>query len=336
MIARARCPSGPGRPRPSPRTRLLSAWIAAMVALALVACSKREGGATKPNGQTRIVALSPGVALTLRELGLADRIVGRHAFDLALPRSILVCGDQGGIDYETLIAARPTHVLLQWGRRDLPERLVDLANAHHWRVESVDALSLDDIADATRRMGAAFDGVPGVREATDRALERMRRAWSSRGEGVARAGRVLLLASVRPAAALGPGSWHHDILVRLGATPALASGSPYQSLDDEDLVRLDADAIVAILPRDPFAPDESAQHDGPDPLSALRRLRLKAIEGGRAAVIDDPHAFVPGPHMAAFADELARVLEEIGRRPDGAKSETGRSRPDRPPAGPGS
>src|SRR5262245_61348101 len=124
---------------------------------ALWATAARRPPAPAPDGGPRIVALSPAVAVILRDLGLADRIVGRHGYDFVLNKSVPVCGDQaGGIDYETLLRARPTHVLIESGARETPGRLTELAEEHHWAVESLRMLTLDDIEHTARRLGETF------------------------------------------------------------------------------------------------------------------------------------------------------------------------------------
>jgi hypothetical protein len=122
-------------------------------------------------GVPRIVALRPALAIILRDLGLESHIVGRHAYDMVLPPSVPVCGNQTGIDYEALIGVQPTDVLLQWGRRELPGRLQTLAREHRWAVSDYELLALDDVlsttADLNRRFAAAGpqhrgdDGVAG-------------------------------------------------------------------------------------------------------------------------------------------------------------------------------
>ena len=42
-------------------------------------------------------------------------------------------------------------------------------------------------------------------------------------------------------------------------------------------------------------------------------LPIPAIEAGRVAVIDDPHALLPSTSLVGFADALAELLERWGR-----------------------
>lgn len=297
------------------------AAVAAAVAVALLAGGVFRGAGAAENAparrdglpvEPRIVAMSPGIAVTLRDLGVADRIVGRHAFDMVLPGSVPVCGDERELDYESLIRVRPTHVLVQAGRRAIPERLATLASERGWTVERLDLLTLDDVRASASRFAHQFCAEPA--RAAD--LEaRMAAAWSRRAGGFDKAGRILILAAVSPSSALGPGSWHHQILERIGGTPAITEGDPYITLDAEDVLRIAPDGIVLVLPRSPGAAP------GPPPpvdelkslLGRVGTLDIPAVRSGRVALIDDPLAHTPSTAMIGLADELARILEGWSR-----------------------
>ncbi|MFT3687000.1 MAG: hypothetical protein QM783_19115 [Phycisphaerales bacterium] len=103
----------------------------------------------------RVAAPAPGISQILRDLGCADLIVARHAYDKWSRQSLPVCGDQQGVDYEKLIETNPTHVFVQLGEQDLPERLKALARERGWVVRNVPLLTLDDVAHATVALSAA-------------------------------------------------------------------------------------------------------------------------------------------------------------------------------------
>lgn len=270
------------------------------------ACERTPAGARGQSNQNpRIVALSPALAVTLRDLGLGDRIVGRHRFDMVLDDSLPICGDQSGIDYEALLRVNPTHVLIQQAR--VPPRLATLARSNGWDVLNLPTLSLEDIERATELLWRTF-APPGV--GPPKILLRMRRAWSGRGTDLRSGARVLLLMSVDPPQALGPGSFHQQILERLGGTPAISAGRPYMRLGAEDVARLAPEAIVLIVPRPVGSPQP------PDPtweqirgrLGVLGRLDLPAVRARHVALIDDPLSLTPSTAMIDFADRLAEIL----------------------------
>lgn len=295
----------------------------------------------------RVAALAPGVSRIISDLGCGDLIVARHAYDKWSDQSIAICGDQTGIDYEKLIATNPTHVFVQLGEKDLPDALVKLGRERGWVVRNIPLLTLDDISHATFELSAAVvtpeldvlraedaaltrPAVPseGQREREKRLTEtgpalvrRIELAYAN-DPALASAGRVLLLyqgegetggAKSHPAA-LGPGSYSHDILLRIGGRSATPTGKAFMPLDVEDVAALSppADAIVIVRPRDPGIPK------GPAPsadellgsLGPIARLDIPAVKAKRIAIIDDPMALIPGTNLAAFADELRAILKQ--------------------------
>lgn len=285
----------------------------------LAGCPATRSGALGPSTQSqgvRVAAMAPGVAAILRDLGLGDRIVARHGYDPFTDASVPVAGEQERIDYEALLRTRPTHVILQWGERPLPARLVDLSLEHRFTLISLPMLTLEDIRAAIVRLGTDLippDPVPGFeKNGLDRLLPKWDRAMAHRaGAEPGRIGRVLLLYGASPPAALGPGSYHAQILERLGATPAVAQGAPFMPMDAEDVLRLAPDAIVVIQPREPHMPPFPTPLDASTLapiLGTLARLDIPAVRRGRVALIDDPMALIPGSNLIEFADRLGEVL----------------------------
>ncbi len=301
------------------------------VAFLFVSLASCERHAPAPSASAspaspRIVALSPAVAASLRELGLAGHLVGRHGYDAWSDPALPVCGDQSGVDYETLLRVRPTHVLVQWGKRQMPSRLVELAAAHHWHIETLDPLTLDGVIDSGRSLARLFAQAspPPATAAVDR-LEDSCAPIDRLNAG--HVGRVALLdwTSAPPGsyALLGPGSFHQQMLERLGATPAFTDDAPYFIMDQEDLLHLAPDAVIVFIPA---APDHSAANvsqgreqggrppvfDGP--LVDEVRRRLDGITGGstqgpvRVAVIDDPESLLPGLNLARTAEQMRAIL----------------------------
>lgn len=286
--------------------------VAALAGAALAGCSERAPAKGAPTpGRPRLAVLSPAVGVILRDLGQDHLAVGRSSYDMVLDPSLPACGDQAGINYELLVGARPTHVLTQWGSRELPHRLVELSRTNSWVVRDFRLLTLDDIAQTADELDRLLHaGEPSERGRGLRA--RWEHALRHRGAAVARCGAVLLIADLNPTGALGPGSCHHEILERIGGVAALHAGGPYQRLDHEDLVRLAPGAIVLVLPRPARTPEGGARADPMAALGSLGELSIPAVRLGRVAIIDDPLSQTPSSAMIGFADELARILEGWG------------------------
>lgn len=284
-----------------------------------VAAGDSRGGGSKGDRSMRVAAVSPALAITLRDLGLADRIVARHAWDMVLDLKVPIVGDQSAVDFEALLAADPTHVMLEWGVRPVPERLAEMATRHDWRVKSWSLLSYQQVRASFGEIAAFLaDGAPGDgQEIIARATELTARldAACAQRPAATRAGTVLLLHSVMPPAALGPGSFHHEILERLGGRSALTSGGAYMQMHMEDLVRIAPESIVIVEPRDARGDAAKGTSDWPSmerKLGAIARLQIPAVKERRVALIDDPLCLTPSSAMIGFAAELAGVLERWG------------------------
>ena len=311
------------------------------LSFALGACRKEQqesaprgpGGSTSESRGLRIAAVSPALAITLRDLGLADRVVARHAWDMVLDPKVPIVGDQSAIDYEALLATKPTHVMIEWGTRPVPERLTEMATKHGWQTRSWSLLSYAQVRASFQEIATfVAQGQPGgegarVAAAAVELTTRLDGACAQRASA-ARAGKVLLLHSVAPPAALGPGSFHHEILERLGGRSALTSGGAYAPLHMEDLLRLAPDSIVLIEPRasatsgggDRPASDTGwTQSEWPQmerKLGAIAALRIPAVQERRVALIDDPLCLTPSSAMIGFAQELGELMERwaLGRQ----------------------
>ncbi|MBK7406179.1 MAG: hypothetical protein IPJ41_16635 [Phycisphaerales bacterium] len=281
------------------------AAISVLLMLLLGACSREAPPAPSPSGGPRIAVLSPALAVTLCDLGLRDRIVGRHGWDMTLDPAIPVCGEQNAINYEALVRVAPTHVLTEWGARELPGRLRDLAEAHHWTTHDFRLLTLADIDSSITTLESLFPDAA----ASPRA-ERLHRLATEDPPPPRWSGRVLLLMGTSPIAALGPGSAHHELLLRVGGRPALETGSPYMTLIAEDVLRLAPDAIILIQSGDAgtLRPESDAEV-GALMGATLARLDIPAVRTRRLAVVRDPLALLPSTALAEIADRLEGAIE---------------------------
>lgn len=290
------------RSRRRPKCPLAAAaCFAAACLLALVSCERSGPSAAGPHPEpaVRVAAISPALAEMLREQHLGEAIVARHDYDAFTDPRVPPVGHQEALDYERLLAARPTHVLVQWGRRELPPRLAEIASARGWTVRDFPLTTLDEVRSASAWIrehlhdpaveAGAIEPAPDPVAALDEAL--------TPPSALAGAGRILLLAATDPPAAIGPGSFHHDVLVRLGGRPAIEEGSPWMLLDAEDVLRLAPDAVVLILPRGPEEPPRPAPawEELRPRLGRIAGLDIPAVRDRRVVLIDDPDLFLPAP-----------------------------------------
>ena len=269
-----------------------------VLAFVLGACDRKAGPKPVQAGGPRIAVLSPALAATLHDLGVGPAIVGRHAWDLVLEPSIPVVGDGvGEVDYERLVGVNPTLILGQFGAGGMPARLVEMASARGWTLRDHNPLSLGDVLAVARLLAADAEaaGCVGVRERLAEVETALAASLRARPDATG-AGRILLLADVSPMAALGPGSVHHDILVSLGATPAIVTGAAYITLDAEDLRRIAPDAVMLIVPRARGAAPTTAPE-------------LPGLKGVRTVLIDDPLTHLTATTIRATAKAMVTAIE---------------------------
>lgn len=274
------------------------------------------GGVTPPHQSTnadatahaqppRIVALSPAIGIILRDLERVSSVVGRHGFDSFLPSQIPTCGDQAGIDFERLLTVSPTHILTQWGTRELPERLRTLSQEKGWITSDYPLQSLADIRAALLdidRLSSPHDHAQDPKKMSPQAaklVEQMDQAWAARSDLVKE--RVMLLGSIKPYGAFGPGSCHHDILLAIGAVPALTQGSLYVTLDAERIIEIAPDVIIYL---DPLV------GTGPPRIEPMQLSIGQRPFRGRAMALLDAESQIPSTSMIRLAHLLAQALAQ--------------------------
>ncbi len=280
--------------------------------------------------QPRFAVFSPAIGVMLRDLGFEDDIVGRHSFDSALSSSIPVVGTHIEIDDEVLINAKPTILIFESNSVAIPQRIRQLAKERDWSIWTYKLESLDDIATTLDDLylklvgfpaDANSDGDPTTfnidptkRFEIDLPSARLARAWSPMGREGACVGRTLLLAGTDPAGALGPGSFHAQLIERLGVTNALGSGGMWQELDLEDIAELAPDSILIFDPREAGdgigAPEALAWGEIEAALGPIASLPIPAVQSRRVGVITHPQALLPSSTLGQVADEIRKTLAD--------------------------
>lgn len=256
-----------------------------------------------PSEGVRIATTSPAVGIMLRDFGAEGLAVGRSGYDVALDPSLPVVGDAAGIDLEQLSATGATHVYVETGASAPPTGLAGLAADVGFEVRAFELTTLEQLIELA-------DGVHGLvsSEIDAGALPSVRFASALEADdALADAGRVLLLMPGEPAAALGPGSVHHEVLVAIGGVSVLDAGRPYMPLDAEDVLTLAPDAVVVLAP--------GKAGDWQELLGPLAELPVPAIEAGRVAVFRDDEVLMASTSTLRYAHELRRQLGTWAREP---------------------
>lgn len=286
--------------------RLAIALLLATLA-SLPGCREESAPPQRDADTPRLAVLSPAFAVILHDLGRAETIAARHAFDEVSDPAIPVAGDQNALDYEVLASVDPTHIILEDAAQDPPPRLLQFADDRGWQIAQIPALSLDDIPGAITRLDDL--SLPaGATRPSDEAralLNRFDSAIQPDRKLAARAGRTLLVTWTDPIGVMGPGSFHHDLARRLAMTPLPAHGAPYITLSPEEVIELDPDSIILLIPG--ADPDRI-----PELLGPISRLDLRAVRKNRVALMNDDLVLSPS---TAMIDLARRLREQISKWP---------------------
>jgi cobalamin transport system substrate-binding protein len=280
-----------------------------MLSLSVCGCHKKPSAAAHP-AQMRIVCLSPAVTQMIIDLGKADKIVGLGRYDPTLdaatpPIKAEVVGDLFNLDYEKLLAVKPTDIFLQpAAATGVPDKLQEMAKQQHWRVH---VYRLETIASVK---GALFDGSgQGVGSALgvpDAAVD-LRLKIENQLAAIAAhtldspAPKTLVLVSADPLTAVGPGTFLDELLNIAGGRNAIEDrGNLYPVLDKEKLVALNPDVIVIVRATTGDAPAQLPE--------SLAGLDIAAVKDNRVLWLIDPQAMLPSSSMPRIGAELAGLL----------------------------
>ena len=241
----------------------------------------------------RIVTLAPSFTDLIVALGAADRIVGVTRFDEApqVARAARV-GGYSDPEPEAVLRVTPDLILCEPspGNRGAVEAL----GRSGIPVVVLPSKTLADAEAATLRVGELLD----LRSEAQREVQRVRTARDAARAAAARRSRrpkVVVLFSVEPPIAAGPGSFVHEMLEEAGADDIVqAATTPYPRISPEELIRSKPDALLlALMPGDASAARPIPGVDAP-------RLTLKS--GGFMRL---------GPLVPEALQELTKLLDEV-------------------------
>ncbi|HEX4956376.1 MAG TPA: helical backbone metal receptor [Thermoanaerobaculia bacterium] len=279
--------------RRAPLRLLLAAWL-------LAGCPG-EPAARAPE---KVVALAPSNVEILFALGLGDRLVGVGDY-VTYPVAAVALPKLGGLynpNLEALAALEPDLVVLLESEKDLAGRLGALGIPS----VTVDSDSLADTEAAFRTLAARM----GVEAHGEVVVAAWKAALAPRPPPSGRPPRVLISLERppgRPAELLsaGPGSFHAELLERLGAENLLADApSAFPRVGLETILGRAPEVILEIAAEERTPAERAALVADwaafPD---------IPAVAAGRVQVIAGSHTLVPGPRLPQLYAEMAEALK---------------------------
>jgi len=231
-----------------------------------------------------------------------DKLVAVSNYDdqpdvSTLPR----VGDYQQVDWEKLIALKPTAMIVQMRPDHMPPGLVDKAQSFGIQLVNVQIEQVADIYAAAVQL-ADVAGDPTAGKALVDSIRKQLEVIRHNAEGKPRP-RVLMVVDVEGKAAVGRGTFLSDLLETAGGDNVMPDGGPHwPSIDREMLASLKPDVILQLLPGASdqlLAQAKSAWTTLPD---------VPAVKSGRVYSLTDWYLHQPGPHIAdtakLFADRL--------------------------------
>lgn len=270
----------------------------------------RTGGAPEkgPDGELRILSLSPNTTEILFALGLGDRVVGVTDF-CRYPPEAAAKPKIGGLlnpNLERMIALEPNLVVLLPAHGDLGDKLaargIRALIVPNDTVEDVFG-SIEAIGAATGKGGAAAALVDSIRAVMDdiRANPPDRRYETM--IVVSRAG-----TSVEDVFVAGSGTYLDELLRRAGGTNVFGGSlARYPEPSVEEILHKNPEVILEIRPEGKGDETETRLAR-----AAWGRLPgLRAAQTGNVFALTGDYLVVPGPRMGRTLRDLAAVLHEV-------------------------
>jgi iron complex transport system substrate-binding protein len=281
------------------------AALAAVVAILPIACLARavrdDPGDTVeiPDAPCRIVSLAPGTTAMLYAAGAGHCLVGTiaHSDEPAEARAVKVVGDAETLDFEQLLALRPTVVVVAV---DVVQRVrIDRLRALGLPVYQVHVTKLADMPVSLRRLGE----LAGTRAAAQSAAARLDAELARTAARYRERPRLRVLYQIwdMPIYTIGGRHVISDALALCGAA------NVFSDLDTA------APAVTreAALLRDPQVIIVSAPAGyGDDWLAEWRKFAaLDAVRNGRLVKYTDERIDRMGPSVVAATAHLCEVID---------------------------
>ncbi len=280
----------------------LNALLGVALAILPAGCDRPAPHPPTTAPTTKIASLVPAATGLLLAMHAGDRLVAVSNFDdqpevSTLPR----VGDYQQIDWEKLIALKPTSMVVQMRPDHMPPGLVQRAESQNIKLVNVQIEQVADIYTATEQL-AAVAGDPAAGKALVDSLRNQLDAIRRQTAGKPRP-RVLMVVDVEGKAVVGRGTFLSDLLDTAGGENVMPEGGPHwPTIDREMLASLKPDFILQLLP----GASDQALAQAKTAWTTLPNL--PAVKNGRVYPITDWFLHQPGPHIAEtaklFADRL--------------------------------
>ena len=232
----------PGLRAPLPGTLVPRPLIryAALALLLALACERTEPG---PEGELRVVSLTPSISRIVQALGASDRLVGVDAFSRRL-RGLEALPSLGGLyspDLERIVELHPTLILAV--RTAQQEATLDRLRARGIRVEEIEPYTLGEVLESFVTVGRVLGREAEAHDLADRVrgeLDRIRRSVRGRPRITA-----VLVVERDPLYVAGAGGFVSELIEIAGGKNVFGDlPSPYPRVSLEVLAHRAPDVVL--------------------------------------------------------------------------------------------
>ena len=254
-----------------------------------------------PADNCRLVSLAPGTTAMLFAAGAGNCLVGTiaHSTEPAEATSVPIVGDAETLDFEQLLALRPSVVVVAV---DVVQRVrIDRIRALGIPVYQVHVTSLAQMPESLRRLGA-MTGTAGVADTRAAALAAELAAIATRYQSGRAPVRVLYQIWDRPIYTIGGKHVINDALQVCGASNVFAElETAAPAVTREAAMLRDPDLILI------SAPAAAAQ----EWVAEWRRFpALRAVRSGRLEIYSDERMDRMGPSVIAATASLCELIDK--------------------------
>ncbi len=285
------------------RTEIAAALTALLLfpLLSSAACIKDDTGTDVclDSPPARVVSLYGAFTETLFRLDAGKTLAGRTKNDTTVPgtENVPIVGTGLKPDVELIMALKPDLVLARAGKAGA--EALNALRGRGVKVAAFDPQSLAELYSATGRMGMLLGRETKAEEETA-AMKAGLEAVRAKAARAASAPTVIFEVSAEPLMVAGSEGIVPELIVLAGGVNPVTVKKKLVRLDAEALLKADPDVyIVQTGPMNvnPAKPAERPFHS-----------KLKAVAGGRVAVVDEKLFSRPGPNVAEAAKELLKIL----------------------------
>jgi iron complex transport system substrate-binding protein len=278
--------------------------------LALAGCDRRDAtpaktdtSATSPANRPTVASLSPAATDLLIGMDFGEHLIAVSNWDAENPhtKNLPRVGDYRAVDRERLTALHPDVIVVQFRPDKIPPGLEEFAGEIHAKLVNIQIVVLDDIYTTITRFGEAL----GSQEQATATVAKLKAELDSVRRSVAGHApvRVYVARSDNGLDSVGGGNFVDDLLTIAGGTNVLTGGhNSFPTIDREQLVKLDPDVILHLLPvASPQVVDQAKRFWAAMP-------ELKAVKANRVYVLEDYYVLQPSDRIGDAAKKFAECL----------------------------